>query len=568
MDVIDGLTFALSYAKQYENDIRGIYYPSTGKFEFGSANNGNAERRTEQRVNQLFESTLDWNGNVGSTDLTVLLGYSYQDFFTEGFGMSGGQFLTDAFTYNNISSAQDFANGLGTVFSFANSHKLIAYFARVNLTFKNTYFFSASTRREGSSRFGVNNKWGQFSAISGGVNITSLVSIGAVDDLKFRVSYGRTGAIPGASYISLQRFGPAGNFFFNGAYIPSFGPVSNANPDLSWETKDEVDVGLDFELLGGKLSGTIDYYNRTMTDMILPVNVPVPPNLFSSTEVNIGELKTTGFEFSVNWDAVQNGNLTYSTGFNVATAETTIESLTSGSLSFGDAGVLFRANFGSPGQNDTETVRVKQGEPLGDLWGPVWDGVTVDALGVPIFNDINGDGTVCDCDDDRAVIGNGLPDFTLGWNNSFTFGNFDLNLFFRGAFGHDLLNSYRGFYENLESTTIGSWNIVNTDDFNPDVKKAVVNSTHVESASFVKLDNASVGYTFNTTGKAISNIRVYLSAQNLFTITGYSGIDPEVRYIDTGENPENPDDPLSPGLERRDTYFTSRTITIGLTLGF
>jgi iron complex outermembrane receptor protein len=304
--------------------------------------------------------------------------------------------------------------------------------------------------------------------------------------------------------------------------------------------------------------------------MILPVNVPVPPNLFSQTRVNIGELKSNGFEFAVNWSAVNTSNLTYDLGFNFSTFSTTVESLTSGDLSFGEGGVLFRANFGSPGQNDTETVRVKEGEPLGDLWGPVWDGTTVNVDGVPIFNDLNGDGTVCDCDDDRGVIGNGLPDFSLGWNNSFSLGGrWDANLFFRGSFGHDLLNSYRGFYENLESTTVGNWNIVNTKFFNPDVKKAVVNSIHVESASFFKLDNMSIGYHFDmSNSSAFSNIRLYVAGQNLFTITDYTGIDPEVRYVDTGENEDDDDDALSPGIERRNTYFTTRTFTIGLSIGF
>jgi iron complex outermembrane receptor protein len=499
-----------------------------------------------------------------------LLGYSYQDFFTEGFGMAGGQFLTNEFTYNNMSASQDFDNGLGNVWSYANSSRLVAFFGRVNLNINNTYFFSVSGRQEGSSRFGEDSKWGFFPAVSGAVDITQIASIGGLANLKFRVSYGRTGAIPGQSYLSLQRFGPQGNFFFNGAYVPSYGPVSNANPDLAWETKDEVDVGLDFVTANGRWSGTIDYYVRTITDMILPVNVPVPPNLFGQTDVNIGELKSNGFEFAVEWKAVQNTGLTYSTGLNFSTFNTTIESLTSGDLSFGEGGVLFRANMGSPGQNDTELVRVKQGEPLGDLWGPVWDGVSLDADGVPIFNDINGDGSVCDCDDDRQVIGNGLPDFAIGWNNSLTFGGgWDLNLFLRGAFGHDLLNSYRGFYENLESTTIGSWNMVNTDAFNPALQKAVVNSVHVEKASFFKLDNASIGYNFDMSGSgAFSNIRLYLSGQNLFTITNYSGIDPEVRYIDTGENFDDPDDALSPGIERRNTYFTSKTYTIGISLGF
>jgi len=567
MDLVDGLKLTLAYSQQNENDVRGDYSPSTAKFGDGSANSGNAERSTARRTNQLFESTLDWIGTVGaSTDLSVLAGYSYQDFFDEWFGMAGGQFLTDAFTYHNMSASQDFDNGLGDVWSGANSHTLVAFFGRVNLNISNTYFLSVSARQEGSSRFGENNKWGLFPAVSGGVDISQIANISGLANLKVRASWGRTGAIPGSSYISLQRFGPQGNFFFDGNYVPSYGPVSNANPDLAWETKDEFDVGVDLVTTNGRWNITADYYVRTITDMILPVNVPVPPNLFQTTEVNIGELKSSGFEFAVNWDAVQNTGLTYSTGLNFSTFNTTVESLSSGALSFAEGGVLFLAGMGSPGQNDTELVRVKEGDPLGNLWGPVWDGTTVDAEGVPVFDDLNGDGSFCNCDDDRQVIGNGLPDFTLGWNNSFTFGGgWDANLFFRGAFGHDLLNSYRGFYENLESTTVGSWNMVKTDAFNPDVKKAVVNSVHVENASFFKLDNAAIGYNFNmSNSNAFSNIRLYVAAQNLFTITNYSGIDPEVRYVDVEDN----DNALSPGIERRNTYFTSRTFTLGVSLGF
>jgi iron complex outermembrane receptor protein len=565
-DVIDGLRLSLNYSQQYSNGMRGSYYPKTLKYNNGAGNNGNASRRVDQSKNELFETTLDWIGSAGSTDITVLAGYSYQDFYYEGFGMDGGQFLTDAFTYNRMGASQDFDNGLGNVFSYANSQRLIAFFGRVNLNINNIYFVSVSARQEGSSRFGENNKWGLFPAASAGVDISQLASLGGFENLKFRVSYGRTGALPGESYLSLQRFGPQGNFFYNGAYVPSYGPISNPNPDLAWETKDEINVGLDFLVANSRLSGSVEYYTRTVTDMILGVNVPVPPNLYNQTQLNIGELSSNGFEVALEYNAVENANLTYTTGLNFATQNTVIESLSAGDLSFGEEGVLYRAGMGSPGQNDTELVRVKEGEPLGDLWGPVWDGTSLDADGVPIFTDLNGDGTFCNCDDDRTVIGNGLPDFTLGWNNSLTFGGgWDLNLFFRGAFGHDLLNSYRGFYENNESTVIGSWNIVNTENYNPEVKKAVVNSTHVENASFVRLDNASLGYNFDMSNSdAFSVIRLYVSGQNLFTITNYSGIDPEVRYGDA----ENNNDPLAAGIERRATYFTTRTITVGLNLSF
>ncbi len=568
-DLLNGFRWTMAYSRQYDTELRGVYIPSTLKWGDGFSNNGNAQTSTIQKNNQLFETLLNWDGSFGNTDLAVLGGYSYQYFFEEGHGMAGGQFLTDAFTYHNMAAAQDFDNGLGIVASYAEEQTLIAFFGRVNANFNNIWFLSASVRYEGSSRFGENNKWGTFPAVSGAVNLSNLFSMGGFDQLKFRASWGRTGAIPGDSYLSLARLGPVGNFFFNGSYVPSFGPQSNPNPDLAWETKDEFDIGVDFTILEGRLSGTMDYYVRNISDMIVEVDVPVPPNLFPETEINIGELKSSGFEFALNWAAINTANLSYDFGVNFSTFSTEIESLTSGDLSFGEGGQLFVANMGSPGQNDTRLVRVKEGEPLGDLWGPVWDGSTVDADGVPIFEDLNGDGTVCDCDDDRQVTGNGLPDFTIGWNNSFSFGKgWDANLFFRGSFGHDILNSNRGFYENTESTTVANYNIVNTKYYNPEVKKAVVNSFHIEDASFFKLDNLSIGYNFDmANSNAISNIRLYVAGQNLFTITDYTGIDPEVRYVDDGDSGDN-DNALAPGIERRNTYFTTRRFTLGLTIGF
>lgn len=567
-DLVQGLRAAVFYSRQEENDLRGEYYSKTAKFR-GFGRNGLARRQTHDRLNELFETTINYDKNLGDLNLALLGGYSYQYFFNEGFGMEGGNFLTDAFSYNNMGSALDFANGLGTVFSYANSNKLVAFFGRANLNFKNSYFVSVSARYEGSSRFGANNKWGLFPAVSAGANITDLVTIPMVQTLKVRASYGRTGAIPSDPYISLQRFGPQGYFLFEGNYVPSFGPVSNPNPNLGWETKDEFNFGADFTMLNGRLSGSMDYYIRTTKDMILPVNVPVPPNLYPTTWVNIGELRSNGFEFQADYKAITQPDFSYDVGLNFSLPKTKVISLTSGDLSFGEGGVLYRANMGAPGQNDTRLVRVKEGEPLGQLWGPIQIGVNPD--GTPRFKDLSGDGSYCNCDDDRTVIGNGLPKFLIGWNNTIRYKNFDLNVFFRGAFGHDLLNSYRGFYENLESTTVGNWNVVKTKYFDPAITKAQVNDTHVEKASYVKLDNATLGYNFPIKTSAIRNLRAWISGQNLFVITKYTGVDPEVRYFDVndGDNGGFPGapDPLSPGIERRSTYFTTRIITLGVNIG-
>jgi len=562
-DLTSNLKAGVFYSSQWESDFRADYSPKSDKFGGGFGRNGLATKYTNERYNELLEATLNYNKSLGgNANLALLGGYSYQEFTNEGSYMQGGNFLTDAFTYNNMGAALDFANGLGSIGSYKNSNKLVAFFGRANLNVDDTYFLSASARYEGSSRFGANNKWGLFPAVSAGVTLSNIMDLANVNNLKLRASWGVTGNQPGESYASLQRFGRQGNFFYNGAFVPSYGPVSNPNPDLAWETKNEIDFGVDFAMFDNKLTGTIDYYSRTTKDLILLVNVPVPPNLFSQTLVNIGELSNSGLEAAFNYNLVNTEKFSWTTGINFATFKTKVVSLTSGDLSFGSGGVLYRANMGSPGQNATQLVRVKEGEELGQLWGPIQDGINEN--GTPRFKDLNGDGKYCDCDDDKQVIGQGLPTFTAGWNNSFTFGNFDLNLFFRGAFGHDILNSYRGFYENLETTTINNYNVVNTKYYNPKITKAVVNNSHIEKGDFVKLDNATLGYRVSLKpGSGFNSVRFYLSSQNPFLITGYTGIDPEVRFTDSEGG-----DPLAPGIERRTTYFTTRIFTLGLNLGF
>ncbi len=567
----DGLRASIFYSRQTINKVRGEFYKKTAKFR-GSGRNGLALRSEERNFTELFETTVNYDKTFGDLNMALLGGYSLQEFFNEGFGAEGGNFITDAFGFNNLSAAQDFNFGLGTVSSFANSNRLIAFFGRVNFNYKGNYFLSASVRREGSSRFGENNKWGTFPAVSGGATLSNLFEIPSVNSLKLRASWGKTGNQPSESLIALQRFAPQGNFLFNGIFQPAFGPVSNPNPDLQWETKNEWNIGADFALFNNRLTGTVDYYDRTTTDLILPVFVPVPPNQFQTTFLNIGEIENIGFEFAANYAAVNTTDFSWTPGINFSTFSTTVNSLTSGPFSFGDGGVLFRANMGAPGQNDTRLVRVKEGEDLGQLWMPVQIGVNPN--GTPQFQDINGDGTVTSSDDDRTVVGNGLPDFTFGFVNSFTYKNFDLNFLLSGAVGHDLLNSYRGFYENLESTTINNFNVVNTEFFNPAITKAEVNSSHVEDASFIRLNNATLGYNFKLSpASPISRFRIYVSGQNLFTITDYTGVDPEIRFTDTndsdnGGRPDTTKDGLAPGIERRSTYFTSRILTFGVNLSF
>lgn len=570
-DVIDGFKVAAFYSSQREYDMRHEYYAKTSKFR-GAGRNGLGQVWNDQRSNDLFELTGNYNKQIGGANINILGGYSYQTFFNEGYGMLGGNFLVDDFSYNNMGASLDFQNGLGDVYSYANSNKLIAFFGRVNVNIAENYFISAAYRHEGSSRFGENNKWGPFPAVSAGVTLSNLIDMPAVNTLKLRASYGTTGNQPIDSYLSIQRVQQTGSFYYNGGYINSYGYASNANPNLKWETKNEIDIGLDFALLNNKLTGTIDYYTRDTKDLILPANVAQPPNLFNFTWVNIGEMRNSGVELSLNYAAVSSGDFTWSVGGNVATYKNTMLKLGTPEFQVGSGGVIYRAGMGAPGQNAFQLVRVKEGETLGQLWGPVQEGVNAD--GTPKFSDLDGSGSYCDCDADKTVIGNGLPKATVALNNTFTYKGWDLNIFLRSVIGHDLINSYRGFYENLEGTTVSNYNVVKTKYYDPTITKAAVNNTHVEKASFVRLDNATLGYNVSLSPDArISRLRLYLTGQNLFTITGYTGVDPEPRYVDRidgdgGGRPATVDDGLAQGIERRSTYFTSRTYTFGLNLTF
>ncbi|MCB0619628.1 MAG: SusC/RagA family TonB-linked outer membrane protein [Saprospiraceae bacterium] len=589
LEIVEGLTGSVSYSIQRESDIFGEYYNKQAYFR-GFNRNGLAKRFTEDRNTELFEATGNYSNRINKLEYSLLAGYSYQDFITENFEAEAGDFISDALTFNNLNIAQDFPNARATVRSNKNSYKVIAFFGRLNLNYDDTYYLSASLRQEGSTRFGENNRWGLFPAVSGGITLSNLFDIGGVDNLKLRVGYGETGALPPESYLSLLRFVQQGSFFYNGGFVPAFGPDRNANPNLKWETKGELDIGLDFALLDYKLTGTVDYYNRQTRDLIYNVNVPVPPNLADRTWANLEdvELKNTGVEVSLGYAFGGNDrNFSWEPRLVFSTFKTTLDTVAIDGEAefqfFQSGGVFFDflTSPGAPGLNNNPTIAVFAGEELGQIWGPAFVGVSED--GKFIFEDVNGDGTT-DADGDgvtdeadKRVIGRGLPKYSLGFSSAFTFGKFDFNFFLRGDFGHDLANFYRTFYEPLGTGSREIENIVKTDYFIDNLTDAPeFSSYYVEDASYIALDNATLGYTFDLGNTNwINKLRLYVTGQNLFYITDYTGVDPSVRYADPGsaDNGGRPSrefnpDPLAPGLDRRSIYFRTRSFTFGINVGF
>lgn len=573
-DIVPGFSAELFYSLETFNEARDEFYSQNLKFR-GFDRGGLATRQDVNDKSELFETTIRYSNSFDRLRVESVGGYSFQEFTAQNRFISAGDFITDAFGSNRIDAAQDIPNGIADVSNFRAENRLIAAFGRVNLTFDNTYFLSGSYRREGSTRFGSNNRWGNFFAISGGVELTNLVNIPKADEFKLRVAFGRTGTQPSQNGLSQLVFGPTGSNFLvggrSGDFIPVFGPVRNPNPDLQWETKEDINLGIDFAFLDSRLTGAIDVYRGDTEDAIFEFDVPSPPNIFPTQFVNIGELRNEGIDVALSYEALRQQDLNWTTSVTFSTFDTELTSLSSGQFEFGDQ--RFLSNVGAPGLNDTELIRVKEGRSIGEIWGPKFVGF--DQNGEWLFE--NADGDVVGSDDitqaDGQVLGNGLPDFEIGWNNTVGYKSWDFNMFWRGSFGHDLVNTFGIFQTN--PSVISQRNVTQEALNIPDLNESPqFSSLFVEDASFFKLDNVTLGYSFELgTDAPIRRLRVFASGNNLLVITGYTGIDPEARFADSGPSDNGNfagggGGLLAPGIERRNEWFTVRQATVGVNIDF
>ncbi|GMQ26237.1 TonB-dependent receptor [Algoriphagus sp. oki45] len=570
-DILDNLTISAQYSQDRRNELDGNFW-SLQDYQVGLGAVGSAERATFDRSQRIFESTLRYETDLSDKlNMTLLGGVGTQFTSNEGFRARTRQFLFDTGWNNLGAGAIRFGNNTN-VSSFANEDQLNSVFGRANFNWDNMFFVSASVRAETYSGFGANNQTGYFPAFSVGSDFTQIFDMGVFSQFKPRVSYGVTGNLPPSPTLALGVFGNGNRIDLDGDPLTEsdifvgLNQFANPNRDLKWETKKEFNVGVDFGIWNGKVTGSVDYYTRNISDLLFNVPVaagapnPFDPGRFNtagSTWVNLADLRAAGFEFVTTVNQVGKGMLKWTPTFNFTIYDkTTIESLSNGELGFEE---LRFATPGSPGQNNNPIIYNRVGQNLGDIYGPTVIGFT--EAGEYILNTTD--------PNEWTRVGNGLPKGEFGFANSFSYGAWSLNVFLRGAWGHDLYNSYRGFYENAD-TPSNTWNSVITDKTptNPLVTSSpTMNNTVVEDASFIRLDNMELGYNIPTKSANLSSLRVYFAAQNLFTITGYTGIDPEVRTNDA-ENNDPFTSALSPGIERRNTYFQTRSFTLGVTVNF
>ena len=509
----------------------------------GNGNNGYVTVQKLSDYSKLLETILKYNQSFGKHNIDAMVGYSWQYFYSEGQTTKAYGFLSDNFKWYSLAAAQT----VESVSSYAESNTLISMYGRINYNYADKYLLTATVRRDGSSRFGSGNKWGIFPSVAASWRISQedFFQNDIMSDLKLRASFGITGSQEIGNYNSLSTLGASTNgYLVGGEKITIVLPQQYTNPDLKWEQTAQTDIGIDFGFLNGKIRGSIDYYYKKTTDLLLSVAVP-SPSLITTQIANVGTVTNQGIELDLSFDLMRTKNFAWDANLNLSHNKNEVVSLSNGQWTGDNMQV---APCQGQGLSGTYAQLIMPGQPIGTFYGKRFIGV-VD--GVEQFAN----------DGEPEVIGCAQPDLTFGLGTNLQYKNWTLSLNFRGSIGNDVYNctaNNLAYLSNLPGRNVLKEAV--TSGVNRDQAK-VYSSRFIEDGSFVRLDNLSLGYNFSLLKLYISNARVFVSAQNLFVITGYSGADPEV-------NSEISRTGVAPlGVDYL-SYPKARTFSMGINLSF
>ena len=525
--------------ERYESiDYKSRYYPGETGLK------GSAEISNSKSTDIQYESTLQYSNKFGQHSIQAVAGYAYQELGYNGSSMYNYGYDVDFFGANNIGAGSALKNGQASISSSRESSKYIAFFGRVMYNYAEKYLASLSLRHDGSSRFGVNNKWATFPSVSLGWRISQeefIKDIQWIDELKLRAGFGMTGNQDFSNYQSIMRVKPEGYFYYNGQWTNSYVPSSNANPDLQWEKKSEYNVGLDFSFLGGRIFGNIDYYYRYTSNLLYYYDVPVPPYDYDTYFTNVGEISNSGIELTLGGSPVKTKNFEWNSSLVFSKNQNKLISFSNEEFQ----GQEYRTGWLNTPLG-AYCQRLIEGQSIGAFYGPKFVGFKASGA-QKLENEKEGD---------WEYLGSAYPAFTLGWSNSFSYKNFSLSATLRGSFGGKVFNQMKGIYENI--TNLGLQNVLATWLDEPEYTgKVAYSSRYLEDATYVKLDNLTASYDFKFENKYIKGLRLNLTGQNLFCLTSYSGVDPEVAL--TG---------LTPGIEGTSYYPRTRVFTLGVNIKF
>lgn len=545
---------------QYDNN-NSWFRPSTSTICINNGHDGEASRSYSKERQYVLEWLTNYTGTFGKHNVKGMAGYSYQYSQYEGLSNENKDFPNDGLTFNNMGTGE-YAKEEGKVLmgSYKNDAKLIAFFGRISYDFDGKYMFTASLRHEGSSKFGVDNKWGNFPAVSAGWRISQenfMKNIKWVNDLKLRADYGVTGNQDFGSYNSLNTMTGFGYYYYGGKYFQVWGPSKNVNPDLKWEKGKNWNVGIDFSLFNNRVYGSFNYFNRKQQDLLGNYKVSVPPYLFDETFVNVGTMKNTGFEFDINVKAVKTKHFSYD--FNVVGA-----TMSNKFVDFSNSQYVGQDYYDVAGTSDPYPYyylqRIQKGKSIGNFYMWKYAGHTTE--GEWLVYDKDGDIIRASqaSDADRQKVGNGMPKFTMSTSHNFSYRNFDLSLFFRGAFGYDIFNIHDFYYGTRNFTGNRSYKAYGKNFQVASTANPVVCDYFLEKGDYLKLDMVTLGYTFSPKDwRFLDRVRLYGTMKNVFTLTKFSGVDPSTYQVNG----------LTPGAQGSRTYFPStRQIIVGLQVDF
>lgn len=554
LDLVKGLKAVANGSYEYQSTEGGLYKPTYAMME-GKSEKGWGQRTYAKYTNKQIETYLNYDLELARIHrMNFMAGYSYLINVYDGFGSSRSGFDTDAFLYNNLAAGSDFR--AGDVYSYKGEAKLASFFGRINYNLMGKYMLTATLRRDGSSRFGANHKWGTFPSVSLAWRISDEAFMESTTDwlnnLKLRAGYGVTGNQAGiGEYKSLAVLSADGASYYDaasGTWKKSYVQAQNVNPNLKWESTAQLNIGLDFGIFN-RINGTIEFYHKKTSDLLWTYPVPQPPYQVGTMLANVGDLVNKGIEVSLNANILRQKDLTLDANVTFAYNDQEITKLSNDA--YQAVGLQAGSLHGLRGMSGMYSQIIKEGYPSGAFYGPKCSGIDSDGNYI-----INRD------EDGKPIneyLGSAQPKFNLGFGMNLTYRDFDFSFAGYGMFGQKVLNATR--MAMFDPTRLPAQNV--PDDFLESGIKSdpVFSSYFVENGSFFRLQSVTLGYTLPGVKKiGLEKIRFYLTGENLFCITGYSGIDPEVSL---------PDNVLEgPGIDRFNSYPRPRTFSLGVNISF
>ncbi len=553
------LNTSLSYALQY-NDLKSNFYtPSTSSESYWNGYAGRANINYQKWWTNRLEWLVNYTLTLNEHQLKAVLGYSWERSKWEQSGNENMGFVYDSMNYHGIANGTYLRDGKANLWAGSSESTLIGFFGRLNYNYNDMIYATASMRREGSTKFGANTKWGSFPSASLAWEVINTPFAeglkSAFQSLKPRISYGVTGRSDFDAYKSLSTYSGYGAYLIDGQWINGYAPSVNANPDLAWEKSTAFNVGIDFVALNSRLRGSVEFFDRRSKDLLYNYTAPQPPFIYKSILVNVGTTKNTGVEVTLEYDVLRKSAVKWTTGVNWSMGSTKLTKLSSDVYQ-----MAYLDLYQKPGVGTSEYFfRVEEGGKIGQFYG--YEHAGIDENGLLLIYDNNGNKVPAAQADPsyKRNIGNGAPKHFLSWSNSLSYKRWDLSLLFRSALGYKIFNM-RKYGMGLQGA--GTDNVLRTaytDYRNVHSSGGIISSYFLESGDYFKLDNVTLGYTFTPKKRdLVESLRVYLAAKNLFTLTSYEGNDPSI-VTSTG---------ITPGIDSNSAYPQATQVSLGVTLRF